>query len=49
LDNSVAGGTPSGMGLFESIVKEAMEEASFREDIVRKHAKTAGVISYIHR
>lgn len=49
LDNSVAGGTPSGMGLFESLVKEAMEEASIAEDIVRKHTSTVGVITYFFR
>ncbi|KAF9224860.1 hypothetical protein BS17DRAFT_779167 [Gyrodon lividus] len=46
LDNSVAGGIPSGMLIFESLVKESMEEASIEEDIVRAHAKCAGSISY---
>ncbi|CAL1709955.1 unnamed protein product [Somion occarium] len=49
LDNSVAGGIPSGLGIFESVVKEAMEEASIPEYIVRKHAKATGVISYFYR
>jgi hypothetical protein len=49
LDNSVAGGTPSGMGMFESLVKESMEEASLEEDVVRKHAKAVGVVSYFYR
>jgi isopentenyldiphosphate isomerase len=49
LDNSVAGGIPSGMGMFESLVKESMEEASIPEDIVRKHAYCTGAISYFFR
>ena len=49
LDNSVAGGTPSGMGIFESLVKESMEEASLEEDLVRKHARAVGAVSYFHR
>ncbi|KAF8837002.1 hypothetical protein BDN67DRAFT_910047 [Paxillus ammoniavirescens] len=49
LDNSVAGGIPSGMSIFESLVKESMEEASIDEDIVRTHTKCAGFISYYFR
>ena len=46
LDNSVAGGIPSRMSPFEAIVKEAMEEASLTEDIVRKHTRSVGAVSY---
>ena len=49
LDNSVAGGIPSGFGAFESLVKESMEEASIGEDIVRKHARAVGSVSYFFR
>ncbi|KAE9402651.1 hypothetical protein BT96DRAFT_879286 [Gymnopus androsaceus JB14] len=49
LDNTVAGGTPSGMGMFESLVKECMEEASIAEDVVKKHARSTGSISYFFR
>lgn len=49
LDNSVAGGIPSGLGAFESLVKESMEEASIEENIVRKYARSVGSISYFHR
>lgn len=49
LDNSVAGGIPSGMGMFESMVKECMEEASLEAAIVEKYARAAGVISYFFR
>ncbi len=46
LDNSVAGGIPAGMKPFEALVKEAMEEASLEEDVVRGLAKCVGSISY---
>ncbi|KZT63472.1 hypothetical protein DAEQUDRAFT_733767 [Daedalea quercina L-15889] len=46
LDNSVAGGIPSGLSAFESLVKESMEEASIEEAIVRKHARSVGSVSY---
>jgi len=49
LDNTVAGGVPSGMGVFEAVVKESMEEASIKEDIVRRHAKAVGSVSYFFR
>lgn len=49
LDNSVAGGIPSGMPVFESLVKECEEEASMQADIVRNHAKPVGTISYFFR
>ncbi|KAF9467226.1 nudix hydrolase 20 [Collybia nuda] len=49
LDNSVAGGIPSGMPMFESLVKECMEEASITADIVRKHVRCVGAISYFFR
>jgi len=49
LDNSVAGGTASGVGIFESLVKESMEEASLEEDFVRKHARAVGAVSYFFR
>ncbi|KAF5384444.1 hypothetical protein D9615_003403 [Tricholomella constricta] len=49
LDNTVAGGIPSGMPIFESMVKECMEEASIADHIVRKYARTVGAISYFFR
>jgi hypothetical protein len=49
LDNTVAGGIPSGMPVFESLVKECMEEASIPGDIARKHIRGAGAISYFLR
>lgn len=49
LDNSVAGGIPSGLGAFESLVKESMEEASIEENIIRKYARAVGSLSYFFR
>ncbi|THH28634.1 hypothetical protein EUX98_g5550 [Antrodiella citrinella] len=48
-DNTVAGGIPSGLSVFECAVKEAMEEASVPEDIVRKYAQAVGCVSYFYR
>ncbi|KAH6903253.1 nudix hydrolase 20 [Coprinopsis sp. MPI-PUGE-AT-0042] len=49
LDNTVAGGIPSGMSVLESLVKECMEEASIPDHIVRPHLKAVGAISYFTR
>ncbi|KAJ7119714.1 NUDIX hydrolase domain-like protein [Mycena epipterygia] len=49
LDNTVAGGIPSGMPIFEALVKECMEEASLCEDLVRAHTRAVGCISYFFR
>ncbi|KAF8816269.1 hypothetical protein BYT27DRAFT_6448801 [Phlegmacium glaucopus] len=37
------------MSVFESLVKECMEEASIGPDIVRQYARAAGSISYFFR
>ncbi|OJT04179.1 hypothetical protein TRAPUB_5131 [Trametes pubescens] len=49
LDNSVAGGIEAGLGVFDCVVKEAMEEASLPEDVVRRHARATGSVSYFFR
>ncbi|KDR77026.1 hypothetical protein GALMADRAFT_225179 [Galerina marginata CBS 339.88] len=49
LDNTVAGGIPSGMSVFESLVKECMEEASIEPEVIRKHTRAVGSISYFFR
>ncbi|EFY88834.1 hypothetical protein J3459_013630 [Metarhizium acridum] len=46
LDNTVGGGMASGDKPFESIVREAAEEASFPRDYVIKKAKCCGTVSY---
>lgn len=48
LDNTVAGGITAGEAPFESVVREAMEEASLPESLVRKRAKAVGCVTYFH-
>lgn len=48
LDNTVAGGISHGEHPFECIVREAAEEASLPEDLVRSNAKPCGTVSYVH-
>ena len=48
LDNSVAGGMPAGEEAGECIVREAAEEASLPEALVRERIKVVGAVSYIH-
>ena len=48
LDNTVAGGIPSGYTAFDTLVKESAEEASFPEDLVKTRAKCTGAISYFY-
>ena len=45
LDNLVAGGIGNGHGLFETLVKEAQEEASLPADLIAE-AVAAGALSY---
>lgn len=47
LDNTVAGGLTTGEDPFECIIREADEEASLPDALVRGHAKEVGTISYI--
>ena len=49
LDNTVAGGIPSGMSAWDSLVKECMEEASIDADVVNCHCRCTGAISYFYR
>ena len=46
LDSCAGGAIPSGLTPFETMVKEAGEEASFDEHILRKYARNVGAISY---
>ncbi|CAF9925799.1 MAG: hypothetical protein ALECFALPRED_003220 [Alectoria fallacina] len=48
LDNTVAGGISTGERPFDCMVREAAEEASFSEQLVRSNAKPCGTISYFH-
>lgn len=46
LDNTVAGGLSIGEEPLDCLVREAAEEASFSEDLVRSSANACGVVSY---
>ena len=46
LDNSAAGGIPSGEMPFEAMVRECEEEASLPEEIVRKSLKQVGCVTF---
>lgn len=48
LDNTVAGGIAVGEGTFECLVREADEEASLPEELVRRAAKAEGTIQYVY-
>ncbi len=48
LDNTVAGGISSGEDKFESLVREAEEEASLPEDLVRTTAKAFAMVTYFY-
>ena len=47
LDNSVAGGLAAGEEPGECIVREAGEEASLDEEMVRRRVRPAGTVSYL--
>lgn len=46
-DNTVAGGLMTDENPFECVIREAEEEASLPEYIIREHAKLAGTVKYI--
>ncbi|KAJ5086491.1 hypothetical protein NUU61_007798 [Penicillium alfredii] len=48
LDNTVAGGMCTGEAPFECIVREAMEEASLPEPVVRAATVSRGCVTYVH-
>lgn len=48
LDNTVAGGLATGEDPFECLVREADEEASLPETVVRARAKNVDVVTYIY-
>ena len=49
LDNTVGGGMSTGERPSESMVREAMEEASLPEDVVRANAASTGCITYFYK
>lgn len=48
LDNTVAGGMSATEQPFECLVREAAEEASFPEDLIRSSATACGTVSYLY-
>ncbi|KAL3467705.1 thiamine pyrophosphokinase-related protein [Aspergillus heterothallicus] len=48
LDSAAAGGLESGMDPLEGVVREAVEEASLDERVVRGGVRGCGVLSYFH-
>ena len=48
LDNTVAGGLATGERPLQCLVREAGEEASLSEQLVRSNAKACGTVSYFH-
>ena len=48
LDNTVAGGISAGETAMESLVREAEEEASIPENLIRNQAKPCGTVSYFY-
>lgn len=48
LDNTVAGGLMTGEDPFECIIREADEEASLADSVVRERAKHVGIVTYIY-
>jgi 8-oxo-dGTP pyrophosphatase MutT (NUDIX family) len=48
LDSAAAGGLETGMAPLEGVVREAVEEASLNEGVVRNGVKCVGALSYYH-
>ncbi|KAL3445007.1 hypothetical protein BJX65DRAFT_319683 [Aspergillus insuetus] len=48
LDSAAAGGLETGMVPLEGVVREAVEEASLDEDVVRDGLRCVGALSYYH-
>ena len=48
LDNTVAGGIATGETPIKCLIREASEEASLSDQLVRSNAKACGTVSYFH-
>lgn len=49
LDNMVAGGLGYPYGIWETVVKECLEEAGLNQQFVESHTKSTGVMLYMYR
>ncbi|SCV99326.1 LAFE_0A00694g1_1 [Lachancea fermentati] len=48
LDNIIAGGLGYPHGVYETVLKESMEEANLSKEIIEKSIKPVGVVSYFY-
>ncbi|CAR23022.1 uncharacterized protein KLTH0D17358g [Lachancea thermotolerans CBS 6340] len=48
LDNIVAGGLGYPNGIFETVIKESLEEANLEQQLIEKHIKAVGAVSYFY-
>lgn len=48
LDNAIAGGIAYPHGIYETFVKESMEEANISKEYVESHSKSVGVLTYVY-
>ena len=48
LDNTVAGGLATGEQALQCLAREAQEEASLPEELIKSNAKACGTVSYVH-
>ncbi len=48
MDNTVAGGLTTGENVFDCLIREASEEASLPENLVRQKARPCGTVTYFH-
>lgn len=48
LDNIIAGGIGYPYGIYETAIKESMEEANLSQSIIEASIKAAGVVSYLY-
>ncbi|CUS24932.1 LAQU0S22e00408g1_1 [Lachancea quebecensis] len=48
LDNIVAGGLGYPNGIFETVVKESLEEANLEQQLIEKYIKAVGTVSYFY-
>lgn len=47
LDNMVAGGIGYPCGIYETVLKESMEEANLEKEVIEKGISSGGVVSYL--
>ncbi|CAI4044059.1 hypothetical protein SKDZ_10G3390 [Saccharomyces kudriavzevii ZP591] len=48
LDNIIAGGLGYPYGIYETVLKESIEEANLEKSIIEDNIKAAGVVSYLY-